>query len=152
MCDNTELHERDHDRPEIAADSCRFCRVRKIMAKAQHQLKPRQGRQALKVAIGLAVPTIEAWYLVGRHHEVGEAAWRASLPTTQRPFTRSALKKLVYGTDRPSLELETTCAVSEARRIMGDIKRLEDAFPAGFGLMAQAIRSWMPRQPGAGSE
>jgi len=88
------------------------------------------------------VPSIEAWYLVGREHEVGEAAWLAGLAGGRLPFTRPQLKQLVYGTDRPSLELETQRAVEEARRIIGNIKRIEDAFPVGFGLMAAEIRSW----------
>jgi hypothetical protein len=46
-------------------------------------------------------------------------------------------------TDRPSLERETECAVTEARRIISDLAVLETAFPAGFGLMAQEVRSWL---------
>jgi hypothetical protein len=34
------------------------------------------------------------------------------------------------------------CAVTEARRIIKRIEMVETAFPAGFGLMAQQIRSW----------
>jgi hypothetical protein len=53
------------------------------------------------------------------------------------------LKKMVYGTDRPSLELETECAVREARRIIGELPAIVTAFPAGFGLMAKEIGSWV---------
>ncbi len=52
----------------------------------------------------------------------------------------------VYQTERPSLEIETECAVKEARRIIQTIKVIEDAFPAGFGLMANEIRSWKVQQ------
>ena len=70
------------------------------------------------------------------------------LAAGQPPFTRPQLKKLVYGTDRPSLELETDRAEKEARRIIRDIKAIENQFPVGFGLMAQEIRSWKaPRPP-----
>jgi hypothetical protein len=48
----------------------------------------------------------------------------------------------VYGTDRPSLELETKRALEEARRIIQNIKTIETAFPVGFGLMAAETRSW----------
>ena len=99
------------------------------------------------MAIGLTVPAIEAWYLVGKEHQVGEAAWIVGLAAGKRPFTRPHLKKLVYGTDRPSLELETECAVKEARRIIRDMKAIETNFPIGFGLMAQEIRSWAARRP-----
>ena len=106
------------------------------------QLKARQGRPTLRVAIGLTVPTIEAWYLVGKEHQVGEAAWTVGLKAGRPPFTRRQLKELVYGTDRPSLELETERAVKEARRVISDMKAIERDFPVGFGLMAQEIRSW----------
>jgi hypothetical protein len=96
----------------------------------------------LKVAIGLPVPAIEAWYLAGRNHQVGEAAWLMGLKADKKPFTRPQLKQMVYGTDRPSLELETECAVREARRIIANLQAILSAFPAGFGLMAEEIRSW----------
>jgi hypothetical protein len=95
------------------------------------------------------VPAIEAWYLVDKDHRVGEAAWRAGLTSGRLPFNRFQLKQMVYGTERPSLELETEFAVREARRIINNIKAMEDAFPAGLGLMAQAIRSWKAPQPEA---
>ena len=139
-CDDTELHELTHD--PIVATGCRLCRARQIIAQARKQLRPVLGKPELKVAIGLTVPAIEAWYLVGKNHEVGEAAWRAALKDGRRLFTRPQLKNLVYGTDRPSLEYETECAVREARRIAANVQQIESAFPAGFGSMATDIRSW----------
>jgi hypothetical protein len=139
-CDDTALHEPAHDTPGQAGENCRFCEVREIIGRARQQLKPRQGRPALKVAIGLAVPAIEAWYLAGTKDQVEEKAWRADSKTGQPP--RSRLKELVYGTARPSLELETDLAVAAARRIIRDIKAVSTAFPVGFGLMAHEIRSW----------
>jgi hypothetical protein len=41
-----------------------------------------------------------------------------------------------------SLEHETECAVTEARRIIQNIPAIETAFPVGFGLMAKEIGSW----------
>jgi hypothetical protein len=140
-CDDTELHNSVHDTPG-GGEGCRFCQARRIITQARKQLKARAGRPELKVAIGLTVPAIEAWYLVGKNNQVGEAAWSAGLAAGKPPFARAQLKKLVYGTDRPSLELETECAVREARRIIRDIKAIETAFPAGFGLMAKEVRTW----------
>jgi hypothetical protein len=145
-CDDDELHQPSHDAPGGAAERCRLCKARKIIALAQKQLKARQGRPVLKVAIGLPVPAIEAWYLVGRNHQVGEAAWITGCAENKRPFDRPRLKKLVYGTDRPSLEFQTECAVREARRIISDINAIMTAFPAGFGLMAKEIASWMTQK------
>jgi hypothetical protein len=141
-CDATELHDAAHDEPGGSVERCRLCQARQIVAQARKQLKPRQSRPELKVAMGLAVPAIEAWYLVGKEHQVGEAAWKVGLAAGRTPFTKDKLKKLVYGTDRPSLELETECAVREARRVIGDMKAIENAFPVGFGVMAREIGSW----------
>ena len=140
--DDTELHNPSHDAPGCAGINCRLCQVRNIIEQTRKHVKPRQGRAELKVAVGLAVPAIEAWYLVGKNHEVGEAAWKVGLSAGKRPFTRKQLKAMVYGTDRPSLELETKCAVKEASRIIGDLKAIESSFPDGFGPMALEIRSW----------
>jgi hypothetical protein len=141
-CDNTELHDAAHNTPQGATENCRLCKVHKIIAKARNQLGPRLGRPEVSVAIGLAVPAIEAWYLVGKEHQVGEVAWRVGQTAGRPPFTKSKLKQMVYGTNRPSLELETQCAVKEARRIIKNMKAIETAFPVGFGLMATEIRSW----------
>ena len=141
-CDDSEIHDAAHNQPGGGGERCRLCQARKIITLARRQLKPRQGRPELKVAIGVAVPAIEAWYLVGKNHQAGEAAWIAGLAAGQLPFTRSQLKQLVYGTERPPLELETECAVREVRRIIRDVKAIEIAFPVGFGPMAQEIRLW----------
>jgi hypothetical protein len=139
-CDDTDLHDPSHDTPGQAAENCRLCEIRKIITRARNQVKPRQGRLALKVAIGLAVPAVEAWYLVGTNHQVEEKAWRPDSKMGRPP--RSRLKELVYGVSRPSLERKMECALNEARRIIRDLKAIEAAFPIGFGLMAQEIRSW----------
>lgn len=135
--DRTDLHEFEHDKPGRSGENCRLCKLRQIITRVRGAMRPMQGRPELKVAIGLAVPAIEAWYLVGKNHQVGEAAWRVG-----RPFTVQQLKKLVYKTERPPLEEETKRAIEEARRIIGDISAIEKAFPNGFGLMAKEIRSW----------
>ncbi len=144
--DDALLHSDAHDAPGAAQDRCRFCQIRKIIERAGNQLKPRPGRPELKVAWGVAVPTIEAWYLVGKNHQVGEAAWKVGLASGTLPLTRQHLKELVYGTNRPSLENETACAVAEARRIIQKLETIESAFPIGFGLMAKEIQSWVARR------
>ena len=73
--DDSPLHGEAHDAPGVWEQECRFCEIRKIIQRTGNQLKPRQGRSALKVAWGVAVPSIEAWYLAGKNHQVGEAAF-----------------------------------------------------------------------------
>ncbi len=146
-CDDTEMHSTSHDADPRGAEDCRFCRIRNIVAHTRNRLRPRNMMPPLKVAIGLTVPAIEAWYLVGKNHQVGEAAWKVGLDAGRQPFSKQQLKQLVYGTGRPSLELATQCAVTEARRIIQNLSAIETAFPIGFGLMAQEIRSWAKRTP-----
>lgn len=141
-CDKSELHHSDHDKPGGRAVRCRLCQAREIIEQARRRLRARSGRVELKVAIGLAVPAIEAWYLVRKNHQAGEAIWLTGLGARKPPFTPNQLKIEVYGTDHPSLERETEYAVREARRLSGDIQAVETLFPAGFGSMANEIRSW----------
>jgi len=94
------------------------------------------------VAAGLAVPAIEAWYLRGKRSGVSEEAWRQGLATGKFPYTKGQLKVDVYGTDRPSLQLETAKVGEEAARIAQDLPRLEAHFPFGFGTLAKTLRSW----------
>lgn len=147
-CDDTDLHEPAHDLPGRSETNCRYCQIRSIVARVRTHLKPMQNRTVPKVAIGLAVPAIEAWYLVGKNHQVGEAAWRVGLDARRPPFDRLQLKRMVYGADRYSLEHQTECAVSEARRIIkSDLTAIKAAFPVGFRLMADDIRSWITHPP-----
>ena len=103
----------------------------------------RPGRPPLQVAIGVAAPAIEAWYLCGRDQRASEVSWIREMREGARPRDRvNGMKQTVYGTDRPSLELETEHAVQEAHRIARDTSLLERAFPVGFGLLARAIHAW----------
>ena len=95
-----------------------------------------------KVAVGIAVPAVEAWYRCGLDPHVTEAAWIASLPSGPFPYTTRSLKEDVYGTSRLSLELETRCATKEARRLAQNLQLLEQCFPTGFGALTRDVRSW----------
>ena len=95
------------------------------------------------IAIGLAVPCIEAWYLAGKNSRVGEAEWSRGLASGRRPYTNNELKQAAYGTDRPGLQLETLLAIEEATRLVADLSVIEKKFPVGFGHFAQTIRQWL---------
>ncbi|MBM4072709.1 MAG: hypothetical protein FJ271_27850 [Planctomycetes bacterium] len=58
--DRTEPHELTHDFQKDTGIGCRHCKIAQIIARARNQLKPRQSQAELKIAIGLAVPSIEA--------------------------------------------------------------------------------------------
>jgi hypothetical protein len=93
------------------------------------------------MAVGLAVPCVEAWYSFGLRGDVGEAQWKVALETRKFPYDVKQLKEDVYGTYF-SLERETTRAIEEATRLAQNLQGLELHFPWGFGGLARDMRSW----------
>lgn len=136
------VHDAEEDQPCIAPDRCRLCRLRAAVERVRGKLTPVPGREMVKVAIGLAVPAMEAWYLCGVESGVSEAAWRNGQRQGVYPYSRRKLKRDVYGTSHPSLALETERAVEEVRRLVLDLRRLEERYPIGFGALAEDVRGW----------
>ncbi|MBL8799213.1 MAG: hypothetical protein JNM56_35330 [Planctomycetia bacterium] len=140
--DKSPIHEAAHEAAGQAVKHCRICSLRDILRTTQAQLKTRGDGSRLKVAIGLAVPQIEAWYRCGWDSTVTEAAWRVGLRSGKFPFTSDSLKRDVYGSLLSGLELETLRAIEEARRLATCIEELETWFPAGFGYLSREVRTW----------
>jgi hypothetical protein len=142
--DRSRAHEVTECESATSRKKCRLCQMSEIVADVQNTLPPRDLYGRLKTGLGLAVPQIEAWYLAGRDPHVSETAWIVGLQSRQPPYTSKSLKEKVYGTDDPSLELETERAKEEARRIVdeGKLPLLEQHFPGGFGALANDVRNW----------
>lgn len=151
--DDSVVHTPAHDAPGYHHPFCRICRLRHAFRRTVKNLPPRRptgpgaatagpGAGRVLRAIGLAVPAIEAWYLCGRDTSITEAAWLAGQESGRPPYTRRELKWRVYGTDRPTLPFEVKRAVQEVSRHRGDVRRLENDFPAGFGSLARDLRAW----------
>jgi hypothetical protein len=139
--DNSVVHIPSHDAPDYFHPYCRMCQLRAVFRQTTKKLPPANGRERVLRGIGVAVPAIEAWYLCGSDEQVTEAAWTAGMETFRLPYTRPQLKYRVYGTDRPSLHLETQMALAAVRRHNRDLRRLENDFP-GFAALAKDLRSW----------
>jgi hypothetical protein len=140
--DDSVVHTSDHEAPNYYHPHCRMCQLRGIFRRTSKKLPPAQGRSRVLRCVGVAVPAVEAWYLCGRDDSVSEEAWTNGQRKGATPYTRRELKWRVYGTERPSLPLETERALQEVRRHRGDLRRLEFDFPLGFGLMARDLRDW----------
>jgi len=138
--DDSPVHTAEHEAPGYFHPHCRLCRLRATYRRTVRHLPPAGGRKRVLRAVGLAVPAIEAWYLCGRDTAVTEAAWMRGMATGEAPYTRKELTWRVYGTDRPSLEFELRRAVQEVSRHHGDVRRLENDFPHGFGALARDLR------------
>ena len=123
---------------------CRLCRLRGIAAETMAKVRPRAHMEPLKIALGLAVPAIEAWLLCGLDPHVSEAAWITGLkePPGRMPYSKGGLKRQLYGSSYASLPVMTEAMKTAAERLAHDLTTLERLFPAGFGALANALRNW----------
>ena len=141
--DDSPIHQQSHDETGRTDLTCRLCLIRSAVVQQRAMLETeRLGREPIKIALGLAVPAIEAWYRCGLDPHVNEAVWGRKLQGERITYTRRSLKRDVYGTERPSIELETIRATEAANRLVNDLHSLELLFPNGFGAFAREVRGW----------
>ncbi len=143
--DDSPLHDPSHDPNDPVNAKCRICGLGQMLARSAARLRERPIPQELRFAIGLAVPSMEAWLLCGNDHSVCEAAWINARRLNTIPYTRLNLKQRLYGTERPSLEQQTAAMRQHSERITssGQLQLLEQLFPLGFGMLAQQLRDWI---------
>jgi hypothetical protein len=140
--DDSVVHTAEHEAPGYFHPGCRICRLRGVFRRTIKHLPRAHGRDRVLRAVGLCVPAVEAWLLCGRDTSITEAAWVQGQAAGRPPYTRRELKWRVYGTERPTLPHEMKRAVQEVSRHRGDLRRLENDFPQGFGSLARDLRSW----------
>jgi hypothetical protein len=134
--DDEPLHERSHVPRQNP--SCRLCKLR-VTADSFRPSGP-STRAPIKVAIGLAVPAIEAWFQCGVDPRVNEAAWiRKQNFGESIGYDRMTLKKSIYNSTRI---LDTQKAVEAAENLVPRIDMLDKLFPGGFGTFSNDIRNW----------
>jgi hypothetical protein len=140
---DTQIAHREGEAGTVCQSGCRLCELRVIARTCLERLPARSASRPLKVAVGLAVPSIEAWYRVGVDGAVTEAAWvQAHIgPRPRPPYTKISLKQAVYGTDRPSRGLSATRAIEEANRLTTQLPDLSTAFP-GFRALQDELGRW----------
>ncbi len=100
------VHQAAHETAQAGDPVCRLCRLRNMVDRIHRHLQLPKGRDPLKIALGLAVPAVEAWYLVGLDPRVSEAAWNEGLQSGNPPYSKLNLKQQAYDTEKPSLALE----------------------------------------------
>lgn len=138
---HSPIHTPDH-KPEVAAkEGCRLCWLRRTADEALASCRPVAGRPPLRLAVGLAIPAIEAWLLCGRNSGASEAAWINGLREGREPYSKRDLKQQA-GTERASVAISRERMTVHARRLAEDIGALERAFPVGFGVLARELRTW----------
>jgi hypothetical protein len=138
----TPPHSKKHEPLNASERDCRLCQLRHIADKFQQTVRPRPTLPPLKIALGLAVPAIEAWLLCGVDPHITEAAWINGLKGGAMPYTKNQLKDKLYGTSHPSLDVETKEMKKAASRLAADFSSLETLFPGGFGPLRDSLKSW----------
>lgn len=118
---------------------CRVCEIIGSIVSARGTLsRPHR----VKVAVGQAVPMIEAWLLAPGDHTVGEAQWRTTLTqgTGSALSVLDSLKPRCY--TRPSAAGRGGEALDRARNCTTRFEILRTRFPDGFAPWADEIASW----------
>jgi len=135
-------HLSEHE--SVPEPNCRLCKLRGIADEALTKVRPRMHLPRLKIALGLAVPAMEAWLLCDVDSHVTEAAWINGLKERhgRMPYTKGSLKARLYGTSHPSLAIETEAMMTAAARLSQNLPTLERLFPHGFGALLKSLRSW----------
>ncbi len=82
--------------------------------------------------------------MIGINPHVSEATWIRKQNGERITYNRMRLKQEVYGTNRPSLKIETERAIEESTRIVENklLERLKEDFPYGFGSLVDEINEW----------
>jgi hypothetical protein len=140
--DDTPVHRNIHDVPNNENLACRLCKLRAVVNSTLTGMQPLPNRRPLKTALGLAVPSMEAWYRAGLDSHINEIAWSRKLAGEKVPYDRRSLKKDTYGSERPGLSRETDISVAAAQRLANEIEMLEQLFPDGFGSLLRDLRTW----------
>lgn len=140
--DNSPLHERQHEESNQPNQDCRFCAMQMVAKLTLQRLPVLSNRAELKVAVGLAIPTIEAWLLCGNDPRGAEAAWHQSDAAKQGATYRKILKTVLYGSEISPQQKRNQIARDADTRLAQDINLLETHFPIGFRPLAEAIRNW----------
>lgn len=143
--DDSPIHKKEHLEPNNhEAKKCRLCDLRQKVKSALENLRPMLEKKNFKVAVGVAVPAIEAWLLCGKNPFASEATWINK--QKEKGFStytdRQKLKIELYGSAITSTEIMIKHGTEAAKRLAENIEQLEQLFPEGFGGLSTEIRSW----------
>jgi hypothetical protein len=139
--DDSPPHESSHVASPIL--DCRVCQIESEVRQVRAALNVIPRRVELKVAIGLPVPAIEAWFQCGKDPHAAEAPILRELAEGRVLFnTRRRLKRAVYGSGPYVTGHQVDIAVREARRLAADLDTLRSRFPRGFGSFYESLATW----------
>jgi len=102
--DGTSLHPSSPDNRRVIIDHLI----------ATSRATGRNDRGPLRVAVGIAVPCIEAWWLAHENSAISEHTWFNRHTHPGAPYNKLDLKRQLYGTTVPSIDLETRKMIEAA--------------------------------------
>lgn len=140
--DNTTAHDASHRIMEAEAISCRLCLMRGVAERQLGRLTSVPNRTPVKLAFGLAVPQIEAWYRCGLDPHVNESTWGRKIRGERITYDAKSLKSDTYGSDRVPTFVKTNLAKQAARRLAANLEQLVQLFPNGFGSLVGDLQNW----------
>jgi hypothetical protein len=105
-------------------------------------LGPVAQKPALKVAIGVAMPALEAWLLSPDDVTLCEANWERALSSEIDTDIGKRLKRQLFGVERPDSFVRRDLVLKAAHRCIPHLSVLRDRFPNGFGKMVEDILAW----------
>lgn len=133
----------NHTYLSIEESKNRLKQFQELAERCRKQLNPLPGgRIPLKIAIGVAAPAIEAWWLCQTDSQISEAAWERGLNDRRDPYSKQELKKRLYSQDYSSLDWMTQKMIEAAQSVIGNLAALEKNFPSGYGSLANELRRW----------
>src|SRR5258705_11865261 len=109
--DDSPVHNEAHEAFEEGYLGCRLCELRTSIGLTLSRVTAVANRATLRIALGVAVPAIEAWYRCGIDPHVMEATWTRKLFGEKITYDRRSLKIDVYGSQQPGLATQTNPAI-----------------------------------------
>jgi hypothetical protein len=139
--DDQDPHVPEHEADGFRTVDCRLCQLHQAILQIRASLKPDPiiRTAPLKFAIGLAVPSIEAWYRCGVDNHCTELHFRREAKGTLRQ-ERRRLKSETYG----AVQAPEPLMMAKMREHLRepDVARLALHFPNGFGSLKRALEHW----------
>ena len=144
VCDSNDkpVHIPEHEEKDNKDSlKCRFCIVKRKVTETLDSLTVKPNGKMIKVAIGVAVPAIEAWLVCGKKLDVSEGKWIDKQNGKKVSYNKASLKQKIYG-ERSFKTKRIEIGIEEAKRLTKNLELLEEKFPQGFGNLSKEIKTW----------
>lgn len=123
---------------EEAASECRMRQLREAATRAEKRFL--QAGRRVPVLVGVAYPTIEAWWLAAQDSGLGEAGWDNRGRPGGATYTKPDLKRALYGSEFASLPAMLAAQAAAGTRAAAHADALARRFPLGLAPLVTGLR------------